>query len=31
MGNDAKQVLDTYLHVNDDMINNAKNLISKIL
>lgn len=31
MGNDVKQVLDTYSHVTDDMINNAKNLINKIL
>ncbi len=31
MGNDVKQVLDTYSHVNDDMMNSAKNLINKIL
>ena len=31
MGNDVKQVFDTYSHVTEDMLNNAKDLINKIL
>lgn len=31
MGDDVKQTLDTYSHVNDDMMNNAKDIINRAL